>query len=139
MSVATYATSGALANSRDALWADSDLWAYGSCHRRDGTAGTPGASTAFTAARPGTISDDYEPAVTCRSMDLAAAAGARATHKGQLWAGDAAGGRGPERRRATGPTTTRPQGAGRRVSPGARDSESSASQLNTACAGYLSF
>jgi hypothetical protein len=70
------------------------------------------------ARRLGTISDDYEPAATCRSMDLAAAAGARATRMSRLWAGDAAGGRGPERRRATGPTTTRPPGAGRRVSPG---------------------
>ncbi len=87
----------------------------------------------------GTISADYGPAATCRSMDLAAAAGARATRKSRLWAGDAAGGRGPERRHATGPTTTRPQGAGRRVSPGARDSESSASQLDAACAGYLLF
>ena len=57
----------------------------------------------------GTISHDYWPAATCRSMDLAAAAGARATRKSRLRAGDAAGGRGPERRRATGPTTTRPQ------------------------------
>ncbi len=85
----------------------------------------------------GTISDDYGQAATCRSMDLAAAAGARATRKSRLLAGDAAGRRGPERRRATGPTTTRQQGAGRRVSPGARDSESSASQLDAACAGYL--
>ena len=30
-----------MASSRDALWADSDLPAYRSCHRRDGTAGTP--------------------------------------------------------------------------------------------------
>jgi hypothetical protein len=57
------------------------------------------------------------PAATCRSMDLAAAVGARATRMSRLWAGDAAGGRGPERHRATGPTTTRPPGAGRRVSP----------------------
>jgi hypothetical protein len=69
-------------------------------------------------------------------MDLAAAAGARATRMSRLWAGDAAGGRGPERRCATGPTTTRPPGAGRRVSPGARDSESSASQLDAVCAEY---
>ena len=74
-------------------------------------------------------------------MDLAAAAGARATRMSRIWAGDAAGGRGPERLRATGqgPTTTRPPGAGRRVSPGARDSENSASQLDAACAGYLLF
>ena len=67
----------------------------------------------------GTISDDYGSAATCQSMDLAAAAGARATRKGRLWAGDAAGGRGPEQRRATGPPamTTLPPGAGRRVSP----------------------
>jgi hypothetical protein len=69
-------------------------------------------------------------------MDLAAAAGARATRKSRLWAGDAAGGRGPERRRATGLTTMRQQGAGQRISPGARDSESSASHLDAACAGY---
>ncbi len=59
-------------------------------------------------------------------MYLAAAAGARETGKSRLWAGDAAGGQGQERHRATGPITTRQQGAGRRVSPGARDSESSA-------------
>jgi hypothetical protein len=72
----------------------------------------------------GTTSDDYGSAATCRSMDLAASAGARATRMSRLWTGDAAGGRGPERRRATGPTTTRPPGAGLRVSLGApRDSE----------------
>ncbi len=32
----------------------------------------------------GTISDDYGPAATCRSMDLAAAVGARATRMSQL-------------------------------------------------------
>ena len=41
ISVTPYATSGALASSRDALRADSDLRAYRPCHRRDGTAGTP--------------------------------------------------------------------------------------------------
>ena len=41
LDVTPYATSGALANSRDALRADSDLRAYRPCHRRDGTAGTP--------------------------------------------------------------------------------------------------
>jgi hypothetical protein len=46
------ATSGALASSRDALRADSDLRAYGPCHQRDCTAGILGASTAVTAARP---------------------------------------------------------------------------------------
>jgi hypothetical protein len=68
----------------------------------DGTEGTHGAST-----EPGlgTPSDDNGLA-TCGSMDLAAAAGARATSMSRLWAGDAAGGRGPERLRATGPTTT---------------------------------
>ncbi len=50
-------------------------------------------------------------------MDLAAAAGARATRMSPLWAGEAAGGRGPERHRATGPTTARLPGAGRRVGP----------------------
>ena len=40
--VTQYATSGALASSRDALRADSDLRAYRPCRRRDGTAGTPG-------------------------------------------------------------------------------------------------
>jgi hypothetical protein len=39
----------------------------------------------------GTISDDYGPAATCWSMDLAAVAGARATRMSRLWAGDAAG------------------------------------------------
>ncbi len=37
----TYVKSGALASSRDSLRADSDLRAYGPCHQRDGTAGTP--------------------------------------------------------------------------------------------------
>ena len=60
----------------------------------------------------GTFSDDYGPAAICRSMDHAAAAGARATSESTLRACDAAGGRGPEQRRATGPTTTQPQGAG---------------------------
>ena len=36
-----YATSRAYASSRDTLLADWDLRAYGSCHWRDGTAGTP--------------------------------------------------------------------------------------------------
>ncbi len=68
-----------------------------------------------------TISDDYGPATTCRSMDLAmdlaAAAGARATRRSLSWAGETAGGRGPERHSATRLMTTRPPGAGRRVSP----------------------
>ena len=121
--------------SRDALRAYSDLRAYWPCHRRDGTAGTPELLPQLPQPGLGTISDDYWLAATCRSMDLAAAAGARATSMSRLWACDAAGGRGPERRRATG---TRPPGAGRRVSPGARDSKSSASQLSAACAGYSS-
>ena len=85
----------------------------------------------------GTISDDYGPAATCRSMDLAAADGARATRISRLWAGDAAGGRGPEQPRATGPTITRPPGAGRRVSPGARDSELPRAPVDVACARLL--
>jgi hypothetical protein len=96
-----------------------------------------GASTADNAPGLGTISDDYGQAANCRSKDLAAAAGAHATRMSRVRAGDAAGGRELERRRAMGPTTTRQQGAGRCVSPGARDSESSASQLGTADAGYL--
>ena len=137
--VATYATSGALASST--LRADSDLRAYGACHRRDCTvtAGTPELLPQLQQPGLGTISDDYGPVATCRSMDLAAATGARVTRMSRLWAGDAAGGRGQERLRATGPTTSRPPGAGRRVSPEARDSESSASQLDAACAGYLLF
>ena len=39
--VTPFATSGALASSRDALQTVSDLRAYRPCHRRDGTAGTP--------------------------------------------------------------------------------------------------
>ena len=101
--------SGALASSRDALRADSDLRAYGPCHRRDGTAGTPELLPQLSQPGLGTISDDYGPAAIRRSKDLAAAAGARATRMSRLRAGNAAGGRGPERRRATGPTTTRPQ------------------------------
>ncbi len=139
VSVATYATSRALASSPDALRADSDLRAYGPCHRRDGTAGTPELLPQLSQPGLSTISDDYGPAVIRRSMDLATAAGASATRMSRLRAGDAAGGRGPERRRATGPTTTQPQGAGRRVSQGARDSECSASQLDAACAEYLLF
>ena len=107
--VATNATSGALASSRDALRADSDLRAYGPCHRRDGTADTLELLPQLSQPGLGTISDDYGAAAFRRSKDLAAAAGARATRMSRLRAGDAAGGRGPERRRATGPTTTRPQ------------------------------
>ncbi len=73
-SVATNATSGALASSRDALPADSDLRAYGPCHRRDGTAGTPELLPQLPQPGLGTISDDYGPKAICRSMDLAAAA-----------------------------------------------------------------
>ncbi len=101
--VATCATSGALASSRDALRAGSDLRAYGPCHRRDGTAGAPELLPQLPQPGLGTISDDYGPAATCRSMVLAAAARARATRMSRLrahWAGDAAGGRGTERRRA---------------------------------------
>ncbi len=79
----------------------------------EGTAGTPELLPQLQQPGLDTISDDYGPAAICRSMDLAAAAGARASRKSLLWAGDADGGRGPERCRATGPTTTRPQGAGR--------------------------
>ncbi len=91
---ATYATSEALASSWDALRADSDLRAYGPCHRRDGTAGTQELLLQLTQPGLGTISDDYGPAATCRSMDLAAAAAAEAsaTRMSRLWAGDAPGG-----------------------------------------------
>ena len=106
---------------------------------RDGTAGTPELLPQITQPGLGTISDDYGTVAIRRSKDLAAAAGARATSMSRPWASDAAGGRGPERRSATGPTTMQRQRAGRRVSPGARDSESSASQLDAACAGYLLF
>ena len=95
--VATYATSGALASSRDTLRANWDLRAYWPCHRtpRDCTAGTPELLPQIMQPGLGTTRDDYGPAATCRSMDLAAAAGARATSMSRLWAGDAAGGRGP--------------------------------------------
>ena len=83
VSVATNATSGALASSRDALRADSDLRAYGPCHRRDGTADTPELLPQLSQPDLGTISDDYGPAAIRRSMDLAAAAGASATRKSQ--------------------------------------------------------
>ncbi len=112
-----HATSGALASSRGALRAYLDLRAYGPCHRRDGTAGTPELLPQLPQPGLGTISDYYGAAATCRSMDLAAAAGARATRMSRLWADDAAGGRGTERRRATGPMTMRPPGAGLRISP----------------------
>ncbi len=113
-SVATYATSGALASSRDALRADSDLRAYGPCHQRDCTVDTPELLPQLLQPGLGTIIDDYGPAVFRRSKDLASAAGARATSMSRLWAGDAAGGRGLERRRATGQMmTTRPQERGR--------------------------
>ena len=65
----------ACASSRDALRADSDLRAYGPCHRRDGTAGTPELLPKLPQPDLGTISDDYGPAAICWSMDLAAAAG----------------------------------------------------------------
>ena len=61
-----------------------------------------GASTADNAPGLCTTSGDYGQAATCLIMDLAADAGARATRMSRLWAGDAAGGRGPERSRATG-------------------------------------
>ncbi len=133
---ATYATSGALASSRDALRADSDLRAYGPCHQRDGTADTPELPQQLLQPGLGTISDDYGPAAIRRSKDLAAAAGARATCMSRLWAGDPAAGRGLERRRATGHMMTmRPQERDME----ARDSECSASQLDAAWAGYLLF
>ncbi len=111
--VATYATSGALASSWDALRTDSDLRAYGPCHRSDCTADTPELLPQLSQPGLGTISDDYGPAAIRRSKDLAVAAGARATRMSRLRAGDAAGGRGPERRRTTGPMTMRPQERGR--------------------------
>ena len=79
----------------------------------DGTAGTPELLPQLLQPGLGTISDDYGPAAIRRSKDLAAAAGARATRMSRLQAGDAAGGRGPERSRATGPTTTLLQERGR--------------------------
>ena len=101
-------------SSRDALRADSDLRAYGPCHRRDGTAGTPELLPQLSQPGLGTISDDYGPAAIRRSKDLAAASGARATRMSRLRAGDAAGGRGLERRRAKGQMmTTRQQERGR--------------------------
>jgi hypothetical protein len=130
-SVATYATSGALASSRDALRADSDLRAY--------CAGTPELIPQLSQPGLGTISDDYGPAAIRRSMDLAAAAGARATRMSRLRAGDAAGGRGPGATQCDGTDDYATAGAGQRVSPGARDPECSASQLDAACAGYLFF
>ena len=69
-----------------------------------------------------------------------AAAGARATRMSRLRAGDAAGGRGlgasPWDRTYDDHATA---GAGQGVSPRARYSEYSASQLDAACAGYLLF
>ncbi len=59
-------------SSRDLLRADLDLRAYGPCHRRDCSAGTPELLPQITQPGLGTISDDYGPAATCRSMDLAA-------------------------------------------------------------------
>ncbi len=61
-------------------------------------------------------------------MDLTAAAEARAARMSRLRAGDAAGGRGPERL-LSGPTRQ----------SGPWDSESIASQLDAACAGYFLF
>ncbi len=133
-------TSGALASSQDALRADSDLRAYGPCHRRDGTAGTQELLQLISQPGLGTISDDYGPAATCQSMDLAAAAGASATRMSRLWAGWSSW------RVRTGATPcygtdnyATAAGAGLRVSPGARDLESSASQLDVACAVYILF
>ena len=78
--------------------------------RRDGTADTPELLPQLSQPGLGTISDDYGPAAFRRSKDLAAAAGARATRMSRLRTGDAAGGQGLERRRATGQMMTmRPQ------------------------------
>ncbi len=135
-STATYATSGAYASSRDALPAKSDLRAYGPCQRRDGAEGNPEPTYRSYRSRTSTLSvaghdlqedgprrrrwsqrDSHESVVGRRSSWLTRA---RAT----------------QRQRATGPTTTRPLGAGRRVSPehGTRSCQAS---LDTACAGLL--
>jgi hypothetical protein len=123
------------------ILANSDLQAYGPCHRRDGTAGTPELLPQITQPGLGTTSDDYGPAATCRSMNLASAAGARATRMSQLWAGDAAGAW-RKRTRATPCDVTNDYataGSGPTRQSVARDSESIASQLDAACAGYLLF
>ncbi len=89
-----------------------------------------------TGSRCGTISDDYGPAATCRSMDLAAAAGARATSMSRLWAGDAAGGRGPERR-CDGTHDYATAGSWPTRQSGARDSELPQAPVDVACARLL--
>ncbi len=68
------------------LLRSTGLWA------RDGAAGTQEPTYRnYRSRAPGlaTVSDDYGPATTCRRMDLAAAAGARATRMSPLWAGEA--------------------------------------------------
>ncbi len=75
-------------SSRDALRADSDLRAYWPCHRRDGTTGTLELRLQITQPDLGTTSDNYGPAATCWSMDLAATAGAQATRMSRLQAGE---------------------------------------------------
>ncbi len=67
-----------MASSRDALRADSDLRAYGIAIG-DYTADTQELLPQLWQPDLGTVSDDYGPAAIRRSMDLAAAAGARAT------------------------------------------------------------
>ena len=64
-------------SSRDAIRADSDLRAYG--HAIGGTAQQALRELLPQLSQPdlGTISDDYGPAAIRRSMDLAAAAGAK--------------------------------------------------------------
>jgi hypothetical protein len=104
----------------------------------DGTAGTPELLLQITQPGLGTTSDDYGPAATCQSMDLAAAAGARATDESTMglrcsW------------RTKTGATPCNgtndyaTAGSGPTRQSGARDSEIIASQLDAACAGYLLF
>ncbi len=85
--VAPYATSGAYENSWDALRADSNLRAYGTCRRRDGTEGTPEPNYRCYRRRASTLSVTTRRAGrSSRRMDLAAAAGARATRMILLWA-----------------------------------------------------
>ncbi len=87
----------------------------------------------------GTISDDNGPAATCRSMDLAAADGARRDSQ------ESTMGRQCSWRTRTGATPCNgtddyaTAGSGQTRQSGAWNSENNASQLDATCAGYLLF
>ncbi len=131
---ATCATSGACASSRDALRADSDLRAYGPCHRRHGTAGTPELLRQITQPGLGTTSGRLR----AGSDVWTSPPPPEPSHEWTM-------GRRCSWRTRTGATPCNwtddcvTAGSGPTRQSGARDSESIASQLDAACAGYFSF